>query len=91
VIDSIPAFYTAHARVACGWDQKGSVMRQLGEQFRERRQHTSDGLRIEIDDYWVLLSPDSDGFYIGVYVEGRDDAHAAALIRQYSELIKGLQ
>jgi len=91
VIDSIPAFHTAHARVACGWDQKGSVMRQLGEQFRERRQHTSDGLRIEIDDFWVLLSPDSDGPYIGVYAEGRDDAHAAALIHQYSELVKSMQ
>jgi phosphomannomutase len=66
-------------------------MRQLGEQFRERRQHTSDGLRIEIDDFWVLLSPDSDGPYIGVYAEGRDDAHAAELIRQYSELVQSMQ
>jgi len=38
-----------------------------------------------------LLSPDSDGPYIGVYAEGRDDAHAAELIRQYSELVKGMQ
>ena len=90
-VDSIPPFFMADARINCQWEQKGSVMRQLGEYFSERRQHTSDGIRIDVDDGWVLLTPDSDGPYIVITAEGASAAHAAELIANYSEVVRRCQ
>jgi mannose-1-phosphate guanylyltransferase/phosphomannomutase len=81
----------AHQRVGCKWDKKGSVMRRMGELYPERRQQTSDGLRIDGSDGWVLLSPDSDGPYISVHAEGHSDSQAQALVAQYAALIGSMQ
>ena len=90
-VDSIPVFSMAHQRVSCQWDKKGSVMRRMGELYPERRQQTSDGLRIDGSDGWVLLSPDSDGPYISVHAEGHSDSQAQALLAQYAALIGSMQ
>jgi mannose-1-phosphate guanylyltransferase/phosphomannomutase len=90
-VDSIPVFSMAHQRVGCKWDKKGSVMRRMGELYPERRQQTSDGLRIDGSDGWVLLSPDSDGPYISVHAEGHSDSQAQALVAQYAALIGSMQ
>lgn len=90
-VDSIPAFYTTHHRVACGWEFKGRVMRQLGERFHERRQQTTDGLRIDGDEHWVLVTPDSDGPYISVFVEASSAAQVADIAHMYNQLIQEMQ
>lgn len=90
-VDSIPEFHITQARVACGWESKGRVMRQLSERFQERRQQTIDGLRIEGDDYWVLLTPDSDGPYVSVCVEASSPAQVDGIVQQYRQLIQEMQ
>jgi mannose-1-phosphate guanylyltransferase/phosphomannomutase len=90
-VDSIPEFFTTHQRVSCRWDKKGSVMRRMSELYAERRQQTSDGLRIDSGEGWVLLSPDSDGPYISVHAEGTNATHAEALATQYADRIGTLQ
>ena len=90
-VDSIPEFFTTHQRVSCRWDKKGSVMRRMSELYAERRQQTSDGLRIDSGEGWVLLSPDSDGPYISVHAEGTSTTHAEALATQYADRIGTLQ
>jgi phosphomannomutase len=90
-VDSIPAFYTTQHRVACGWESKGRVMRQLGERFHERRQQTTDGLRIDGDEHWVLVTPDSDGPYISVFVEASSAAQVADVAHRYNQLIQEMQ
>lgn len=90
-VDSIPDFYISSALVACRWELKGSVMRQLSEQFSERRHQTVDGLRIDADDGWVLITPDSDGPYIAIHAEGIDEASTSRLIQRYSDQITTLQ
>ncbi len=90
-VDSIPAFHTTQVRVACGWESKGRVMRQIGERFQERRQQTIDGLRIDGDDYWVLVTPDSDGPYISLFVEASGPDRLAHVAHEYSALIQGIQ
>jgi phosphomannomutase len=56
-----------------------------------KRAQTSDGLRIDGGDGWVLLSPDSDGPYISVHAEGHSDSQAQALLAQYAALIGSMQ
>lgn len=90
-VDSIPQFHTTQLRVACGWEHKGSVMRQMSERFRERRQQTSDGLRIDGDDYWLLVTPDSAGPYISLFVEASSPTHVHDIAQEYCALIEGMQ
>jgi len=66
-------------------------MRQLSEQFSDRRHQTIDGLRIDADDGWVLITPDSDGPYIAIHAEGIDESTTSALIQRYSDQITDLQ
>ena len=40
VVDDLPTYYMSSARVTCPWENKGKVMRILGEQYRERRCQT---------------------------------------------------
>jgi mannose-1-phosphate guanylyltransferase/phosphomannomutase len=89
--DSIPAFHTTQLRVACSWEHKGSVMRQMSERFRERRQQTIDGLRIDGDEYWVLMTPDSAGPYISLFVEASSPAQVQQIAHEYATLIQGMQ
>ena len=90
-VDSIPEFHISSALVGCRWEHKGSVMRQLSEQFSERRHQTVDGLRIEADEGWVLITPDSDGPYISIHAEGVDEAATSLLIHRYSDQISAFQ
>ncbi|HLJ66706.1 MAG TPA: sugar phosphate nucleotidyltransferase [Chloroflexota bacterium] len=46
VVAGLPRWHVAERDVACPWDRKGRVMRMLGEQYRERRVRTPDGIKI---------------------------------------------
>ena len=77
--------------VACPWDKKGAVMRMVSEQYRERRMRTVDGIKIQLEDEWVLILPDPDEPQFHLVAEGRSDDEAQALVEKYGSIVTGLQ
>lgn len=91
VVDNLPRYHMARAPVPCRWENKGKVMRILNEQYANRKLEQIDGIRIDLDDEWVLMLPDPDGPFFHIISEGTSDDRARALIDQYTNLVSQLQ
>lgn len=91
VIDNLPRYHLAQTRAPCRWEHKGKVMRMLNEQYADRRNEQVDGIKIELDDEWVLVLPDPDGPFFHIIAEGTTDNRARALTDKYSTLVIHLQ
>ncbi|MCX7838583.1 MAG: mannose-1-phosphate guanyltransferase [Anaerolineae bacterium] len=92
VVATLPSYHIATKRVPCPWDQKGTVMRLLNEQYRDRIVEQLDGVKIRLDEReWVLLVPDPDEPMFTVYAESDSDDNANTLAEHYARVIDGLR
>ncbi len=92
VAESLPAFHVAHRVVPCSWDQKGTVMRLLNEQYKDSIVEQVDGVRIRLADrQWVLIVPEADEPVFQIFTEAESDDVAAALADRYVRVIEGLR
>lgn len=94
VMATLPPYHVATKRVACPWEQKGTVMRLLNEQYKDSISDQVDGLKIRLDDReWVLLVPESDEPVFTIYAESAspDAERAAMLVDRYTRVIEGLR
>jgi mannose-1-phosphate guanylyltransferase/phosphomannomutase len=91
VLKALPSWHMRETDVPCPWDKKGRVMRLLGEQYRERRVRTADGIKIGLGDEWVLILPDPDEPQFHLVAEAGTDSEAAALADKYASIVTGLQ
>lgn len=92
VIATLPPFYVATRRVGCLWEQKGTVMRVLNEQYKDRISDQVDGLKIRLDDHaWVLIVPEADEPVFSIYAEGTSEDNATQLVDRYARVIEGLR
>lgn len=91
VIEGLPEWHITESDVACPWDKKGRVMRMLGEQYRQRRVRTADGIKIQLGDDWVLILPDPDEPQFHLVAQAQSAAEAQALVDKYASIVTGLQ
>jgi len=92
VVASLPAFHLDHKEVTCPWEAKGTVMRLLNQQYKDRRADLIDGIKILLgEDAWVLILPDPDFPKFHVYAEARSDTDAEDLAGRYVRIVEGLQ
>jgi mannose-1-phosphate guanylyltransferase/phosphomannomutase len=89
VVDSLPRVHLAHETVVTPWDLKGTVMRSLVEQT-QRETVLVDGVKVLHDGGWALALPDPEDAITHVYAEGRTDADARRLAREYVLRIRQL-
>jgi mannose-1-phosphate guanylyltransferase/phosphomannomutase len=90
LLAELPAWYTLKRTVACPWDEKGRVMRQLNEQYRDTGSSV-DGVRIIDGEGWVLLLPDPDQAVFNVYADSESAEHALGLADRYAAEIESLR
>jgi mannose-1-phosphate guanylyltransferase / phosphomannomutase len=91
VVAALPPWHMREADVPCPWDKKGAVMRLVSEQYRDRRVRTADGIKIQLEDEWVLILPDPDEPQFHLVAEGQSDDEAQALVEKYGSIVTGLQ
>jgi mannose-1-phosphate guanylyltransferase/phosphomannomutase len=92
VVAGLPAFHTVHQQVSCPWEAKGTVMRLLNQQYKDRRADLIDGIKIVLGEReWVLVLPDPDYPRFHVYAEARSDNEAQDLADRYVRIVEGLQ
>ena len=65
-------------------------MRELSEQYRTPEDTQIDGIRIGLEDAWVLIQPDADRPMFHVTAEGATDEQAEQLAGEYSQVVKAL-
>ncbi|MBC7337948.1 MAG: nucleotidyl transferase, partial [Clostridia bacterium] len=74
VMASVPEYHMAQTQVNCPWEAKGTVMRLLNEQYKDRLGSRIDGVKILLgDDEWVLVLPDADRPLFHIFAQARSD------------------
>jgi mannose-1-phosphate guanylyltransferase/phosphomannomutase len=91
-VASVPPFFVSQGQVDCPWEGKGTVMRLLNQQYRERLGEQIDGIRINLgEDEWVLVLPDPDEPIFHIQAQAPSQAQAQDLVAKYARIVEGLQ
>jgi mannose-1-phosphate guanylyltransferase/phosphomannomutase len=90
VIDDLPPVHMVERQVVTPWEQKGSVMRILVEQSKDREVDLVDGVRIRHDDGWALVLPDPEEPTTAVIAEADSETAASRLADEYVRRIEQL-
>jgi len=91
-VQAVPRYNTAQGEVSCPWDIKGTVMRLLNQQYRDRLGEQIDGVKIVLaDGEWVLVLPDADRPVFHVFAQAPSSEQAQNLLDRYQRIVEGLQ
>jgi len=91
-LQAVPAYHTAEGHVACPWESKGTVMRLLNQQYRDRLGDQIDGVKINLaQGEWVLVLPDADSPVFHIYTQAPSGEQATQLLDRYQRIVEGLQ
>ena len=74
----------------CPWEVKGRVMRTMMEKHLKDRVDLTDGVKVFVDDGWVLVAPDADRPEYYIIASTLDPGHAQRLVDEYSELVRSV-
>ena len=87
VVDSLDIPPMVRKAVACPWEHKGRVMRVLAQDPRGVRREFIDGLRLFLDDGWVLMLPDPAEAVVHVYSEASNEETAYEHAERFADRI----
>jgi len=73
--------------VNCPWVAKGQVMRHLMEYAQNFQTELIDGVKIFMDDAWVLVIPDKEAALFQIVAEAPSRAEVDRLIAEFEEKI----
>jgi mannose-1-phosphate guanylyltransferase/phosphomannomutase len=92
VVAELPKFSVSHREVSCPWEVKGTVMRLLNQQYKDRRADLIDGIKILLgEEEWALVLPDPDYPKFHVYAEAGTNKESQDLAERYVRIVEGLQ
>jgi mannose-1-phosphate guanylyltransferase / phosphomannomutase len=87
-VSSLPRVHVVQESVVTPWDQKGTVMRSLMEQSKDREVVLLDGVKVLHDEGWALALPDPEEPFTHVWAEGRNEGEARRLAQEYARRIR---
>ncbi len=90
VVEEVPEFYHLHESVACPFEHKGTIMRVMVEQSRDKNIDLLDGVKIRHGDAWVLVLPDPVEPVVHLFADGRSVLEIEQLIEEYRTIIEAL-
>ena len=70
------------------WEAKGRVMRTLLEEHRDQDVDLVDGIKVFVDDGFVLVRPDPDEPACHIVASVGDEARGRALLEEYSRRVR---
>ncbi|HVH62716.1 MAG TPA: sugar phosphate nucleotidyltransferase [Candidatus Dormibacteraeota bacterium] len=74
----------------CPWEVKGRVMRSMMERHLKDRVDLTDGVKVFVDDGWVLVVPDADRPEYYVIASTIAPGRAHRLVDEYSQLVRAV-
>jgi mannose-1-phosphate guanylyltransferase/phosphomannomutase len=91
VIDELPPYNVVHRAIPCPWEAKGRLMRRISEQYVAYPMERIDGIRIDMQNAWVLVQPDPDEPVCHVYAEALSKAESETICKRFSAQVEELQ
>jgi mannose-1-phosphate guanylyltransferase/phosphomannomutase len=87
LIRRVPERIMLQEQLPCPWELKGTVMRNLIEDSANKEVEMVDGVKIKLDEGWVVLYPDHDKPFFHIIAEAKNQTLAQKILRRYSEKI----
>lgn len=93
LLDALPEYSTVREKVACPNERKSETMKKLEVGLKKgfsgvTNVLTIDGVRLELEDGWVLVRPSGTEPYIRVTAEGKTQARASELASRAAKILK---
>ncbi|HWR61411.1 MAG TPA: sugar phosphate nucleotidyltransferase, partial [Clostridia bacterium] len=90
LVNELPHFHMERNEVQCDWRHKGRVIREIIEENKSREIELFEGVRINSENGWVLILPDSERPVCNIYAEGSSEEYARELAAEFTERIKSI-
>ncbi len=90
LVNELPHFHMEKNEVKCDWQHKGRVIREIIEENKNREIELFEGVRINSEDGWVLILPDSERPICNIYAEGVSEEYAKELAAEFTDKIKSI-
>lgn len=94
LLERLPQYHLDKRKVHCPDEQKGRVLELLCECFKEENVDLTDGVKVYMDEGWILIRPSGTEPIFRITSEGKTRAcaqdYAADCEKQLREIIKGL-
>jgi phosphomannomutase/phosphoglucomutase len=88
--DDIPAYSQYKTKTPCPDTKKQKVLEQLAKSTSGDKVDTTDGVKIHVDDGWVLVRPSGTEALFRVFSESKNQARAKQLADQYVKQVEKL-
>ncbi|MGQ9535939.1 MAG: sugar phosphate nucleotidyltransferase [Actinomycetota bacterium] len=90
-LNSLPPIHMLSTEYLASWEQKGTIMRRLVEEYEAARMELVDGIKIYLDSTsWVLVLPDPEEPTLHIIGEAESDSEAARNIAEMTRKIQAL-
>lgn len=86
--NALPTVHLAHETASTPWEHKGTVMRVVLEQAKDRETILVDGVKVLHDEGWALMLPDPEEPLTHVWAEGPTEQAARQLAQEYALRIR---
>lgn len=90
LVNELPHFHMEKNEVHCDWQHKGRVIREIIEENKNREIELFEGVRINSEDGWVLILPDSERPVCNIYAEGVSEEYAKELAAEFADRITSI-
>src|SRR5437870_1276470 len=87
----MPASGYVTATEFCPWEAKGRVMRVLLDSHRDQALDLVDGIKVFVDDGFVLVRPDPDEPAYHIVASVGDESHGQSLVSEYARQVREAQ
>lgn len=77
--------------VPCPWTRRGTVLRKLISDTKDKERELIDGVRIFENSGWVLISPDRNKASFNITAEAASEEKAGRLIELYKKAVEEYQ
>jgi len=89
IVKSLPKYFTVNRKLSTsGSSVSQKVIRGLREKYASQKPNTSDGIRIDWDDRWVLVRPSNTEPVIRITAEAKTEKTAEDLADKFKEEIE---
>ncbi|MEM0492830.1 MAG: phosphoglucosamine mutase [Candidatus Thermoplasmatota archaeon] len=94
LIKNLPRYETYKTKMTCPHEKKTMVMQRLVEQMKTMKEvkkiDETDGVKLYLDDGWVLMRPSGTEPIFRVYSESKDRENAERIASRYKMIVESI-
>ena len=83
----------ARGSVTVPWNERGRIMKRLASDYSTKRVETLEGIKLVVDEGWVLINPSTDEPVFEIVAESNSAQSATKLLQEFqtkvSEIVNG--